>query len=89
MRHVCEEDDFYLEKDCPFKIDRSQGYINEEFVVTSDHIKFKGKFLHVLYRVRKELYIPSIETLLWRITRKSTIINKRMGLMCQPTLVPY
>ena len=53
MRHVCEEDYRYLDKDCTFKIPRRKGDKYENFVVTSDHIRFKGKLLHVVQTVWK------------------------------------
>ena len=53
MRRVCEEDYRYLDKDCTFKIPRRKGDKYENFVVTSDHIRFKGKLLHVVQTVWK------------------------------------
>ena len=55
MRHVCEEDDFYLDKDSSFKRARLQGEKDENIVITSDHIRFKGKSFHVVQRVWREL----------------------------------
>ena len=51
MRRICEEDDCYLDKDCTFKRDLRKGDNDEELVVTSDHIKLKGKLLYVVQRV--------------------------------------
>ena len=51
MRRICEEDGCYLDKDCTFKRDLRKGDNDEELVVTSDHIKLKGKLLYVVQRV--------------------------------------
>ena len=51
-RLVCEEEDYYLEKYCPFKRSHSQGEVYEKLVVKIDHIIFKRKFLHVVQKVR-------------------------------------
>ena len=45
MRRVCENYDCYLDKNCSLKRDRLQEDKNEYLVVTSDHIRFKGKLL--------------------------------------------
>ena len=55
MRCVYEDDEFYLDKYRPFKRSRLQGEKYENLVVTSDHIKFKGKLLHVVQSVCQEL----------------------------------
>ena len=54
--HVSEEDDFYLEEDHPFKRYFRKGERYEYLVATSDNIKSKGTFLHVVHRVWQELY---------------------------------
>ena len=46
-RHVCEEDDCYLDNDSPIKRSRRQGEKDENLFVTNDHIIFKRKFLHL------------------------------------------
>ena len=53
MRHVCEEDNFYLDEYCPFKRACFRG--DEDLVVTCDHVKFKGKLLHVVQMEWKEI----------------------------------
>ena len=50
-RRVCEEDDCYLDEYRPFKRARRKGEKDENLVVTSDHIRLKVKFLHVLQRI--------------------------------------
>ena len=54
-RHVCEVDNWYLDKDSPLKKSCHQIEIYEDLIVTSDHIKFKGKLLHVVWRIWQEL----------------------------------
>ena len=52
-RRVCEEYDCYLDEDRPFKRTRQQGDKYEKLVVTSEHIRFKVKLLHVVKRLRR------------------------------------
>ena len=54
-RHVCEEDDWYIDKDRPFKTSCRQGERDEDLFVTSYPNKLKGKFLHVVQRVWQKL----------------------------------
>ena len=54
-RRVCEEVDCYLHGYLPFKRTRRQGEKDENLVVTSDHIIFKGNFLHMMQRVWIEI----------------------------------
>ena len=51
MRHVRGEDSLYLDEDSTFKRACCQGETDEDIFVTSDDIKFKGKFLNMLKRV--------------------------------------
>ena len=55
-RCVWEEYDWYLYKDRPLKRARRQGEKDEKLVVTSDHIRFKIKFLHVVNIIWQEIY---------------------------------
>ena len=48
MRRVFEEDGCYLDEYHPFKRARRQGEKYENLVVTSEHIIFKVKLLHVV-----------------------------------------
>ena len=54
-RLVCEEDDCYIGRYRPFKRVLHQGDKYENIIITSDHIIFKGKFLHLVQRVWQEL----------------------------------
>ena len=56
MRRVHEENQLYLDKDTNFKEPLHQGEGDKYFVVTRNHIKFKGKLMHVGHRVWQELY---------------------------------
>ena len=55
IKRVCEEDDWYLDKDRPFERSCRKGKKDENIVVTSYHIIFKGKFLHVVQWIWWEL----------------------------------
>ena len=48
MRRVCEEYDCYINDYRPFKIALSHRERYEGLAVTIDHVKSKGKFLHVV-----------------------------------------
>ena len=56
MSLVCEEDYLYLNEDSSFKKFRHKGERDKDLVVTSENIKIKGKFLHVVQRLCKETY---------------------------------
>ena len=56
MRHVREEDDCFLKIYCPFKISNRQREREDDPVVTSEQVKSKRKFLHVVQKVWRELY---------------------------------
>ena len=55
MRRVCEEDDCYIDKARPSKRAHRQGYKDENLVVTSENIRFRGKLLLVVKRVWQEI----------------------------------
>ena len=54
-RCICEQYDFYLYEDHPFKRSRYQEEKDEDLVITGGNIKFKGKFPYVVQRVCQEL----------------------------------
>ena len=61
MRHFCEEDGCYIDEYCNFKRACRHGYKDQNIVVTSDHIIFKGRSLHVVKRLFKYLDFKDID----------------------------
>ena len=55
MSRFYQGGDRYIDEDFPFKRACLQGEKDENIFVTSDHIIFKRKFLHVVKRLWQEI----------------------------------